>query len=230
MNLASFGGPALALRTRVTKRVDAMTPRQRKVSRALSMFSLVALTSLLSAEPAFAQTNLESFGNAVLGLLSNGLLRIVAILALISACFLFLLPLLRFACLLINALANQLKKVGSLLPRLFCCPRASMTTNRDSLARMSPPTHSVLQKIGADTRMGDHRSEPFERFVPEMVALPLSREGDCLHRPLCHSSGSHAAVTGTRAPWSARSATARQADQGSARCADEGERERGGKA
>ena len=42
---------------------------------------------LLSAEPAFAQTNLESFGNAVLGLLSNGLLRIVAILALIAAGF-----------------------------------------------------------------------------------------------------------------------------------------------
>lgn len=87
MNLASFGGPALALRARVTKRVDAMTPRQRNVSRVLSMFSLVALTSLLSAEPAFAQTNLESFGNAVLGLLSNGLLRIVAILALIAAGF-----------------------------------------------------------------------------------------------------------------------------------------------
>ena len=87
MNLVSIGGPALALRARVTKRVDAMTPRQRKVSRLLSMFSLVALTSLLSAEPAFAQTNLESFGNAVLGLLSNGLLRIVAILALIAAGF-----------------------------------------------------------------------------------------------------------------------------------------------
>src|SRR3546814_1627844 len=50
MNLASFGGPALALRAHVTKRVDAMTPRQRKVSRLLSMFGLVALTSLLSAE------------------------------------------------------------------------------------------------------------------------------------------------------------------------------------
>mgnify|MGYP001574996707 CR=1 FL=1 len=87
MNLASFGGPALALRAHVTKRVDAMTPRQRKVSRVVSMFSLVALTSLLTAEPAFAQTNLESFGNAVLGLLSNGLLRIVAILALIAAGF-----------------------------------------------------------------------------------------------------------------------------------------------
>src|SRR3546814_1967778 len=87
MNLASFGGPALALRAHVTKRVDAMTPRQRKVSRLLSMFGLVALTSLLSAEPAFAQTNLESFGNTVLGLLSNVLLRIVAILALIAAGF-----------------------------------------------------------------------------------------------------------------------------------------------
>src|SRR3546814_20350380 len=62
-----------------------MTPRQRKASRALSMASLVALTSLVTAEPAFAQTNLESFGNAVLGLLRNGLLRIVAILALIAA-------------------------------------------------------------------------------------------------------------------------------------------------
>ena len=115
-------------------------------------------------------------------------------LVLISACFLFLLPLLRLTCLRINALANQLKKVGSSLPRLFCCPRASMTTNRDSLARMSPPTHSVLQKVGANTRMGDHRSETFERFVPEMVALPLRRKGDCLHRPLRHSSRSHAAV------------------------------------
>jgi hypothetical protein len=27
-----------------------------------------------------------------------------------------------------------------------------------------------------------------------MVALPLSRQGDCLHRPLRHSSRSHATV------------------------------------
>src|SRR3546814_19264834 len=83
MNLASFGGPALALRTHVTKRVEAMTPRQRKASRALSMASLVALTSLVTAEPAFAQTNSESFGTEVLGLLSNGILRIDADLELI---------------------------------------------------------------------------------------------------------------------------------------------------
>src|SRR3546814_21061641 len=64
-----------------------MTPRQRKASRARSMASLVALTSLVTAGPSFEQTNLESFGNAVLGLLSNGLLRIVAILALIAPGF-----------------------------------------------------------------------------------------------------------------------------------------------
>lgn len=87
MNLMSFGGSARALRTRVTAHVDAMTPRQRQVSRLFTMFGLVALTSLLSAEPAFAQANLESFGNAVLGLLTNGLLRTVAILALIAAGF-----------------------------------------------------------------------------------------------------------------------------------------------
>lgn len=88
MNLvSSIGGPALALRSHVTKRVEAMTPRQRKVGNLLSMFGLVTLASLLSAEPAFAQTNLESFGTAVLGLLSNGLLRTVAILAIIAAGF-----------------------------------------------------------------------------------------------------------------------------------------------
>lgn len=85
MNFVSFDGAALSLRARSPKRVEAMTPR--KVSRALSMVSLVALTSLLTAEPAFAQTNLESFSNSVLGLLSNGLLRIVATLALIAAGF-----------------------------------------------------------------------------------------------------------------------------------------------
>lgn len=88
MNLvSSIGGPALALRSRVTKRFEAMTPGQRKVGNLLSMFGLVALASLVSADPAFAQTNLESFGTSVLNLLSNGLLRTVAILAIIAAGF-----------------------------------------------------------------------------------------------------------------------------------------------
>lgn len=88
MNLvSSIGGPALAVRSRVTKRVAAMTPRQRKVGNLLSMLGLVTVASLVSAEPAFAQSNLNSFGTAVLGLLSNGLLRTVAILAIIAAGF-----------------------------------------------------------------------------------------------------------------------------------------------
>jgi type IV secretory pathway VirB2 component (pilin) len=88
MNLvSSIGGPARALRSHVTTRVEPMTPRQRKVGNLLSMFGLVALASVLSAEPAFAQTNLESFGTSVLNLLSNGLLRTVAILAIIAAGF-----------------------------------------------------------------------------------------------------------------------------------------------
>ncbi|MWC45525.1 hypothetical protein GQR91_18070 [Sphingomonas carotinifaciens] len=61
-----------------------MTAWQRKVGRLLTLFGIVALTSLFSADPAFAQTNLESFGQSVLNLLSNGLLRTLAIIALIA--------------------------------------------------------------------------------------------------------------------------------------------------
>jgi type IV secretory pathway VirB2 component (pilin) len=87
MNLVSLGVPTLTLRSRVTASIDALSPCRRKLGRVLSMFGLVALTSLLSAEPALAQTNLESFGQSVLNLLSNGLLRTVAILAIIAAGF-----------------------------------------------------------------------------------------------------------------------------------------------
>ncbi len=87
MNLVSLGAPALALRSRVMTRMAAMPARRRKQAHVLSIFGLVALASLLSAEPALAQTNLESFGQSVLNLLSNGLLRTVAILAIIAAGF-----------------------------------------------------------------------------------------------------------------------------------------------
>jgi type IV secretion system protein VirB2 len=88
MNLvSSIGGPARALRSKVTAHYEALTPGQHKVASMLAMFGLVALSVLVSAEPAYAQTNLEGFGTAVLGLLSNGLLRTVAILALIAAGF-----------------------------------------------------------------------------------------------------------------------------------------------
>lgn len=87
MNLVMLGGPALALRSKIMDRRAALAPRRRKAVDFAAMVGLVALTSLLSAEPAFAQTNLESFGQSVLDLLSNGLLRIVAILAIIAAGF-----------------------------------------------------------------------------------------------------------------------------------------------
>lgn len=85
--VSSIGGPALALRSRVTKRFEAMTPGQRKAGNFLLVFGLVVFASLASAEPAFAQANLESFSQSVLNLLSNGVLRTVAILAIIAAGF-----------------------------------------------------------------------------------------------------------------------------------------------
>lgn len=83
--VSSIGGPARALRSNVTARVEALTPGQRKAANLLTMLALVALSMVVSPDPAFAQTNLESFGTAVLGLLSNGLLRTIAIIALIAA-------------------------------------------------------------------------------------------------------------------------------------------------
>ena len=85
--VSSIGGPALALRSRVTKWSEAMTPGQRKVGNSLSLFGLVMLTSFASAEPVFAQANLESFSQSVLNLLSNSVLRTVSVLAIIAAGF-----------------------------------------------------------------------------------------------------------------------------------------------
>lgn len=88
MNLvSSIGGPACALRSKVIAYIEAMTPGQRKVANLFAMFGMVALTTLLTAEPAFAQSNLDGFAQNVLNLLSNTVLRTVAILALIGAGF-----------------------------------------------------------------------------------------------------------------------------------------------
>lgn len=85
--LSSVASPALALRASATRRFEAMSPRHRKVSGLFATFGLVAFTSVVTAEPAFAQATLETFSTSVLALLSNGLLRTVAILALIAAGF-----------------------------------------------------------------------------------------------------------------------------------------------
>lgn len=83
----SIGGPARALRSKIIARIEAMAPGQRKAANMLAMFGLVTLTTLLTAEPAFAQSNLDGFAQNVLNLLSNTLLRSVAVLALIAAGF-----------------------------------------------------------------------------------------------------------------------------------------------
>lgn len=45
----------------------------------------MGVVSMVSPDPAFAQANLEGIANSVLGLLSNGLLRALAIIAVIVA-------------------------------------------------------------------------------------------------------------------------------------------------
>lgn len=88
MNIAStIGGPALALRSHVSGRMAALSPRKRKAADYLAIFGIVGFATLVSAEPALAQSNLDSFAESVLGLLSNGLLRTIAVLAVIAAGF-----------------------------------------------------------------------------------------------------------------------------------------------
>jgi len=86
MNIASsIGGPALALRSYVTKRVDQWNPRQRRAASWSEIAALLAVVNIVGPEPAYAQANLNGIAEAVLGLLSNGLMRTLAVIALIVA-------------------------------------------------------------------------------------------------------------------------------------------------
>lgn len=86
MNIeSSIGGPALALRSYVTARVQGWNPSQRRIASWAGMAALLAVVTIASPDPAFAQANLEGIANAVLGLLSSGLLRALAIIAVIVA-------------------------------------------------------------------------------------------------------------------------------------------------
>ena len=76
----------LPLQSTVQRYVAGISPLQQKMTSFIAMSVLVSLASLLSPDPAFAQSaNLEGFANNVLGLLSNGLLRALAIIAVIIA-------------------------------------------------------------------------------------------------------------------------------------------------
>jgi type IV secretion system protein VirB2 len=78
--------PAMSVRSTVQRHVAAMSPRQRKTAMIAATVAVAGFASLVSPDPAFAQSaNLEGFANNVLGLLSNGLLRALAVIAVIIA-------------------------------------------------------------------------------------------------------------------------------------------------
>ena len=66
-------------------RLDALLARLKPSPLMARALPLSLLASLLVAEPAFAQANFEGLADNILGLLSNGLLRTLAIIAIIVA-------------------------------------------------------------------------------------------------------------------------------------------------
>src|SRR3546814_20244182 len=64
-------------------RLDALLARLKPSPLMARALPLSLLASLLIAEPAFAQANFEGLADNILGLLSNGLLRPLAIIAII---------------------------------------------------------------------------------------------------------------------------------------------------
>nr|WP_254108237.1 MULTISPECIES: TrbC/VirB2 family protein [unclassified Sphingomonas]AJW29614.1 VIRB2 type IV secretion fmaily protein [Sphingomonas sp. JE1] len=78
--------PVWPIRSTVQRHMAGMSPLQRKTTSFAAMAAIVGIATLLSPDPAFAQSaNLEGFANNVLALLSNGLLRALAVIAVIIA-------------------------------------------------------------------------------------------------------------------------------------------------
>ncbi len=76
----------LALRGKVQHRLASMSPRDRKIAAIAAGLVVAGIVALIIPDPAYAQSaNLEGFANNVLGLLSSGLLRALAIIAVIIA-------------------------------------------------------------------------------------------------------------------------------------------------
>jgi len=83
---ASVDKQTMSVRSRIQRHVAAMSPRQHKAAAIVATAAMAAFATLVSPDPAFAQSaNLEGFANNVLGLLSNGLLRAIAVIAVIIA-------------------------------------------------------------------------------------------------------------------------------------------------
>lgn len=85
-SLALRDKPAMSVQSKVRRHVAAMSPRQRKTATIAATLAVAGIAAIAAPDPAFAQSaNLEGFANNVLGLLSNGLLRALAVIAVIIA-------------------------------------------------------------------------------------------------------------------------------------------------
>lgn len=83
---AILHAPVRPIRLTVQRHMTAMSPLRRKATSFVAVAAIVGMATLLSPDPAFAQSaNLEGFANNVLALLSNGLLRALAVIAVIIA-------------------------------------------------------------------------------------------------------------------------------------------------
>ena len=84
--VATLRSSSQCLRANVQHRLAAMSPGHRKMAAIAAGLAVASVVALVTPDPAFAQSaNLEGFANNVLGLLSSGLLRALAIIAVIIA-------------------------------------------------------------------------------------------------------------------------------------------------
>jgi type IV secretory pathway VirB2 component (pilin) len=85
-SLASRDTPTSSVRSKFQRIVGAASPQQRKTATIAATVAIVGIAAIATPDPAYAQSaNLEGFANNVLGMLSNGLLRALAVIAVIIA-------------------------------------------------------------------------------------------------------------------------------------------------
>ena len=84
--VATLRSSSPSVRANDQHRLAVMSPGHEKIVAIATGFAVAGVVALITPDPAFAQSaNLEGFANNVLGLLSSGLLRALAIIAVIIA-------------------------------------------------------------------------------------------------------------------------------------------------
>ncbi len=84
--LALRDAPTLSVRSTIQRIVRTASPRQRRAATIAATVAIAGIAAMATPDPAYAQSaNLEGFAKNVLGLLSNGLLRALAVIAVIIA-------------------------------------------------------------------------------------------------------------------------------------------------